>query len=74
LKENGLVLGMVEEAGYEALELTPEPRDRYVLYTDGVVEAANPARELYGTDRFMQFMDSNRALEQALSPTPHLRE
>ena len=61
--ENGLVLGMVEEAGYEALELTLEPRDRYVLYTDGVVEAANPARELYGTDRFMQFMDSSRALE-----------
>ena len=61
--ENGLVLGMVEEAGYEALELTLEPRDRYVLYTDGVVEAANPARELYGTDQFMQFIDSNRALD-----------
>ena len=61
--ENGLVLGMVEEAGYEALELTLEPRDRYVLYTDGVVEAADPARELYGTDRFMEFMDSNRALD-----------
>ena len=61
--ENGLVLGMVEEAGYEALELTLEPRDRYVLYTDGVVEAANPARELYGTDQFMQFIDSNRVLD-----------
>ena len=61
--ENGLVLGMIEEAGYEALELALEPRDRYVLYTDGVVEAANPARELYGTDQFMQFIDSNRALD-----------
>ena len=61
--DNGLVLGMVEEASYEALELALEPRDRHVLYTDGVVEAANPARELYGTDRFMQFMDSSRALD-----------
>ena len=63
LLENGLVLGMVEEAGYETLELALEPRDRYVLYTDGVVEAANPARELYGTDRFKRFMDSSRALD-----------
>jgi phosphoserine phosphatase RsbU/P len=61
--ENGLVLGMVEEADYQALELALAPRDRYALYTDGVVEAANPARELYGTERLMRFMDSSRALD-----------
>ena len=61
--ENGLVLGMIEEASYEALEFPLEPRDRHVLYTDGVIEASNPDRELYGTDRFMRFMDSNKALD-----------
>ena len=61
--ENGLILGMIEEADYEALELPLEARDRYVLYTDGVIEASNPDRELYGTDRFMRFMDSNKALD-----------
>src|SRR6266576_6121433 len=42
--QNGLVLGMFNEATYEALELILEPGDRHVLYTDGVVEAANPAQ------------------------------
>jgi serine phosphatase RsbU (regulator of sigma subunit) len=61
--ENGLVLGIVEEAAYETLELPLEPRDRYVLYTDGVVEAASSRGEQYGTERFMRFMDLNRALD-----------
>src|SRR6266481_4131112 len=60
--ENGLILGMFEEATYEALELALEPGDRHILYTDGIVEAANPAKELYGTDRFMRFMESNKSL------------
>jgi serine phosphatase RsbU (regulator of sigma subunit) len=61
--ENGLVLGIVEEAGYETLEFPLEPRDRHVLYTDGVIEAASSRGEQYGTDRFMRFMDLNRALD-----------
>jgi serine phosphatase RsbU (regulator of sigma subunit) len=60
--ENGLVLGMVEEASYSAIELALEPGDRHVLYTDGVVEAADPAQELYGATRFMGFMEKNHAL------------
>jgi phosphoserine phosphatase RsbU/P len=60
--ENGLILGMFEEATYEALELTLEPGDRHVLYTDGILEAANPEQELYGTDRFMRFMEANKSL------------
>jgi serine phosphatase RsbU (regulator of sigma subunit) len=61
--ENGLVLGIVEEADYETLEYQLEPRDRHVLYTDGVIEAASSRGEQYGTDRFMRFMDLNRALD-----------
>jgi serine phosphatase RsbU (regulator of sigma subunit) len=60
--ENGLILGMFSEATYEALESTLEPGDRSVLYTDGILEAANPAQEQYGTDRFMRFMENNEAL------------
>jgi sigma-B regulation protein RsbU (phosphoserine phosphatase) len=62
IMENGLVLGMFEDATYETLELTLEPGDRHVLYTDGILEAANPSQELYGTDRFMRFMEANKAL------------
>src|SRR5215469_3116964 len=55
--ENGLVLGIFDEATYKTLELPLEPGDRHVLYTDGIPEAANPAKEFYGTDRFMCFME-----------------
>ena len=60
--ENGLVLGMIEDAIYEALEFPLEPGDRYVLYTDGVPEAANPSEEQFGVERFMRFIENNKHL------------
>jgi serine phosphatase RsbU (regulator of sigma subunit) len=60
--ENGLVLGMFEEATYEALEFPLEPGDRYVLYTDGILEAANSAQEQFGADRFMRFIENHKHL------------
>ncbi len=60
--ENGLVLGMFEEAVYEALEFSLEPGDRYLLYTDGVFEAANSSEEQFGADRFMRFIENNKQL------------
>jgi len=60
--ENGLILAMFEEARYEALEFPLEPGDRYVLYTDGVLEAANSAQEQFGADRFMRFIESHMHL------------
>jgi phosphoserine phosphatase RsbU/P len=60
--ENGLVLGILEEAEYAAVELLLEPGDRHVLYTDGIPEAANPNEEMYGVDRVMQFMKANKSL------------
>ena len=62
LLENGLILGMFENATYETLQCPLRAGDRYVLYTDGIVEAASPAAELYGEDRFMRFIDDNQAL------------
>jgi len=60
--KNGIVLGMVDEATYEALELPLESGDRYVLYTDGIVEAANSNAELYGTDRLMHLVEEKHSL------------
>lgn len=60
--KNGLVLGMFDVATYETLELPLEPGDRHVLYTDGILEAASTAGELYGEDRFMRFLENNHAL------------
>jgi sigma-B regulation protein RsbU (phosphoserine phosphatase) len=61
--ENGLVLGIIEDASYEALEFPLEPGDRYVLYTDGILEAANSAQEQFGADRVMSFIKNHNHLE-----------
>jgi sigma-B regulation protein RsbU (phosphoserine phosphatase) len=61
--ENGLFLGMFGEASYEALEFPLEPGDRYVLYTDGILEAANSAQEQFGADRLMSFIKNHKHLE-----------
>jgi len=62
LLENGLVLGMVEEATYDALEFSLEFGDRYVLYTDGVLEATNSTPEQFGADRFVRFIENHKHL------------
>jgi phosphoserine phosphatase RsbU/P len=62
LLENGLVMGQFEEATYDSLQVPIEAGDRFVLYTDGVLETSNPAQEEFGTDRFMKFMEMNNRL------------
>jgi len=62
IMENGVVLGMIDDAKYSALELSLEPGDRHVLYTDGIPEAANSAEVQYGFDRFMQYIDANHGV------------
>ena len=59
LLENGIVLGMIPDAEYTALEIPLEPGDRHVLYTDGIPEAANPAGEQFGFDRIQQYMQTH---------------
>jgi phosphoserine phosphatase RsbU/P len=61
--ENGLVLGIMEEASYKALEFPLEPGDRYILCTDGILEAANSAQEQFGADRLMSFLKNHNHLE-----------
>jgi len=63
LLENGLVMGQFDEAIYDSLEVPIEVGDRFVLYTDGILETNNPAKEEFGTARFMQFMETSNNLK-----------
>jgi len=47
-------LGIVQEASYTAARVRLEPGDSVLLYTDGLVEAFSPERELWGFDRLRQ--------------------
>ncbi|HEX4021041.1 MAG TPA: SpoIIE family protein phosphatase [Acidobacteriaceae bacterium] len=49
-----LPLGMIETADFEQTRLTLQPGDRLTLLTDGVVEAQNEQKQLFGFDRTQQ--------------------
>jgi sigma-B regulation protein RsbU (phosphoserine phosphatase) len=53
LKHLGTVLGFEPGMEYGRMEVTLNPGDAVVLYTDGVTEAFNREEELYGNDRLL---------------------
>jgi len=54
----GLPLGLVrQDQGYRALEVRLRPGDVLLLSSDGIVEAMNASRELYGFDRLAERLD-----------------
>jgi phosphoserine phosphatase RsbU/P len=62
IQENGLMLGIFPEATYSSVEIRIDPGDRCLLYTDGVFEASNAAREEFGKARCKEFLESRRSL------------
>lgn len=62
---NGLLLGLSEDATYSSLELPFRPGDRCLLYTDGMVEAKNGAQEEFGSMRFLRFLETQSHLAAA---------
>lgn len=54
-----LVLAAMNNTKYTKHELKLEPGDRLFLYTDGVTEATNLNKELYGNDRLQNYLNSN---------------
>jgi serine phosphatase RsbU (regulator of sigma subunit) len=51
LEANGLPIGLFPVVEYGRAEVTLEPGDVLVLYTDGITEAANPKGDEFGLDR-----------------------
>lgn len=50
VEENGLMLAAFDFATYSNATHSLEPGDRLLLYTDGIVEAANAAGDFFGID------------------------
>jgi len=62
LEENGLLLGILPDAGYTGKTAPLERGDRCVLYTDGLLEATCPTGEEFGTERLQKFLAENSSL------------
>jgi len=61
--ENGLILGIMPFASYESKRLTVGPGDRFLLYTDGVLEADRRGEE-FGPDRVKSILSQPLSADQ----------
>ncbi len=52
----GLPLGILQEAPFQDETINLQPGDRLVFYTDGVTEATNLTRQLFGASRLEAFL------------------
>lgn len=59
---SGLVVGGMEGCTYTPFELQLEKGDTLFLYTDGVTEAMDNDKALYGTPRLLQLMEEKSTL------------
>ncbi|MEJ2749338.1 MAG: SpoIIE family protein phosphatase, partial [Anaerolineae bacterium] len=56
LRATGMPLGLMPGMRYEEKETTLSPEDYVLLYSDGLVEAHNPEREMFGFPRLQELM------------------
>ena len=61
--KHGFVIGGMDGVRYKQYELQLSPGDRLFLYTDGVPEATNGEKELFGTDRMLNALNEVRDAE-----------
>jgi phosphoserine phosphatase RsbU/P len=62
LSENGLMLAAFSFATYATIEHPLQSGDRLVLYTDGILEAANATGEEFGSDRLAALLQKGAPL------------
>jgi sigma-B regulation protein RsbU (phosphoserine phosphatase) len=62
LNETGLLLGVRFNETYSETEFTFIPRDRLLLYTDGLLEAENSVGQSYGDFALKEFIETQQGL------------
>ena len=53
---NGMSLGVTPDVRYEKKEILLSPGESILLFSDGVIEAENEDKELFGNDRLVDFI------------------
>lgn len=56
----GISLGITSHASFERKEINLSPGESIFLFSDGLIEAENEDRELFGTDRLIQFIKDTK--------------
>lgn len=66
LRPTGPALGLLPDQVFQAGVATLEPREAFVAFTDGLVEARSPAGEGFGTQRLRDTLRANGASASTL--------
>ena len=53
---SGMPLGILADQTFQEVTMTLEPGDACIAYTDGITEAMNADKDLYGSDRLEEFI------------------
>jgi PAS domain S-box-containing protein len=59
LRATGMPLGLMPNMSYEQKEITLKPGECVLLYSDGLVEAHDPQREMFGFPRMRGFVGAH---------------
>lgn len=71
IESNGVLFGFAPDSEYPVCSLAVEPRDRFLIYTDGLIEPENSRGESFGDRRLEQVVRDNRS-QPASVLTHHL--
>ena len=52
--KSGFVLAGMRNIRYKTEKIILEKREKLILYTDGITEAENPQKDMYGAERLME--------------------
>ena len=61
IESNGLLFGVSADSQYSARPLPLNPGDRFLLYTDGVIEPQNASGESFGDCKIEQIIRNNQS-------------
>jgi sigma-B regulation protein RsbU (phosphoserine phosphatase) len=61
LQASGTPVGLIEPTEFETVELHLSPRDKVVIYSDGVTEAQNRQGEFFGKRRLREVLEASAA-------------
>jgi serine phosphatase RsbU (regulator of sigma subunit) len=66
IKAAGMPLGMMPDMEYDLHEMVVEPGDYMIFYSDGLVEAHNEQREMFGSNRLKALFEGYTGEDPAL--------
>ncbi len=61
IESNGLLIGVISEPDYPVCEFSLNSGDRFLLYTDGVVEPENAAGDSFGDSKLEEVIRRNQS-------------